>query len=436
MHKFFLIISLFIKIYSYNKTSLQYNFSLELNKRNFIPYRLKFSAGKNISLSIPNLYDLKGSRINNGIGKSFLLFDNKGKEITSFLKDYTINSVMGYTLNKDKYYILDQGKIFQNNFNVEKNSPKIIICNTNGQDVKNYSFEGIPLENHILTDIAVDHHGKYAYIIDSGNLKLGNVYEPGIIVVDLLSDKKKFYKVLNNHKSFIGFESQQSKTNIDIYNLTGIDNIQISCDDETIYYSSSKKKELYSVSTKDILKAIEKFESSKGNDNKVLQDIKVNIVALNFKIKNFILSSKGNIFMINSDSKNVEVSFNLNSNLPSHNFEFDSKINLKDNIKLNQPCSLDIYNGTLYLLDKNLSDSFNLYFSDLKKDEYNSNMGCTIFFFKIDFSVIFLFVWFLIILVFAILIIIEKSWLQIENSNPMENEKEIKELNRKLNEED
>ena len=434
MHKFFLIISLFIKIYSYNKTSLQYNFSLELNKRNFIPYRLKFSSGKNISLSIPNLYDLKGSRINNGIGKSFLLFDNKGKEITSFLKDYTINSVMGYTLNKDKYYILDQGKIFENK-TIENNSPKIIVCNTNGQDVKNYSFEGIPLENHILTDIAVDHHGKYAYIIDSGNLKLGNVYEPGIIVVDLLSDKKKFYKVLNNHKSFIGFESQQSKTNIDIYDFIGIDNIQISCDDETIYYSSSKKKELYSVSTKDILKAIEKYKNS-NNNYEVLQDkFEVNTVALNFKIKNFILSSKGNIFMINSDSKNVEVSFNLNSNLPSHNFEFDSKINLKDNIKLNQPCSLDIYNGTLYLLD-NSSNSLNIYFTDLKKDEYNSNMGCTIFFFKIDFSVIFLFVWFLIILVFAILIIIEKSWLQIENSNPIENEKEIKELNRKLNEED
>ena len=435
MHKFFLIISLFIKIYSYNKTSLQYNFSLELNKRNFIPYRLKFSAGKNISLSIPNLYDSKGLRIKNGIGRSFLLFDNKGKEITSFLKDYTINSVMGYTLNKDKYYILDQGKIFQNNFNVEKNSPKIIICNTNEQDVKNYSFEGIPLENHILTDIAVDHQGKYAYIIDSGNLKLVNVKEPGIIVVDLLSDKKKFYKVLNNHKSFIGFETQLSKTNIDIYDFIGIDNIQISCDDETIYYSSSKKKELYSVSTKDILKAIEKYKNS-NNNYEVLQDkFEVNTVSLNFKIKNFILSSKGNIFMINSDSKNVEVSFNLNSNLPFHNFELDSKINLKDNNKLNQPCSLDIYNGTLYLLD-NSSNSLNIYITDLKKDEYNSNMGCTIFFFKIDFSVIFLFVWFLIILVFAILIIIEKSWLQIENSNPMENEKEIKELNRKLNEED
>ena len=434
MYKFFLIISLFFKIFSYNKTSLQYNFSLELKNRNFIPYRLKFSAGKNISLSIPNLYDSKGLRIKNGIGRSFLLFDNKGKEITSFLKDYTINSVMGYTLNKDKYYILDQGKIFENK-TIEKNSPKIIVCNTNGQDVKNYSFEGIPLENHILTDIAVDHHGKYAYIIDSGNLKLGNVYKPGIIVVDLLSDKKKFYKVLNNHKSFIGFESQQSKTNIDLYDFIGIDNIQISCDDETIYYSSSKKKELYSVLTKDILKAIEKYKNS-NNNYEVLQDkFEVNTVALNFKIKNFILSSKGNIFMINSDSKNVEVSFNLNSNLPSHNFEFDSKINLKDNNKLNQPCSLDIYNGTLYLLD-NSSNSLNIYFTDLKKDEYNSNMGCTIFFFKIDFSVIFLFVWFLIILVFAILIIIEKSWLQIENSNPMENEKEIKELNRKLNEED
>ena len=132
------------------------------------------------------------------------------------------------------------------------------------------------------------------------------------------------------------------------------------------------------------MKAIEKYKNS-NNNYEVLQDkFEVNTVALNFKIKNFILSSKGNIFMINSDSKNVEVSFNLNSNLPSHNFEFYSKINLKDNIKLNQPCSLDIYNGTLYLLD-NPSNSLNIYFTDLKKDEYNSNMGCTIFFLKLIF---------------------------------------------------
>ena len=50
----------------------------------------------------------------------------------------------------------------------------------------------------------------------------------------------------------------------DIYNyfgeVTRVNSIQISCNDETIYYSSTKSNYIYSAYTKDILKAIENFE--------------------------------------------------------------------------------------------------------------------------------------------------------------------------------
>ena len=433
------MISLFLKIFSYNNISLQLCRQLKFNKKNFTPYRLKFSSEGNISLSIPNLYNSRGSRINNGYNDSFILLDKEGKNYTSLLDKYIFNSVMGYTLDKnDIYYILDQGKIFSNS-TVEKNTPKLIIYNPNSGKITDINFEGINLNNNILTDIAVDHQGKYAYIIDSGNLEDKNII-PGIIVLNL-KDKKKIYKILNNHNSFKDFDAPEIKTFNNIFDIIGINNIQISCNDETIYYSSSKKNISYSISTKDILKAIKKYENSKNKDD--LNIITVNSVITNFKSENFILSSKANMFMINSDSKNVEVSFNINDDLSSVNFELDSIINSNDSIKINQPCSLDIYDGKLYLLvneiDKNGKNFPNIYYAELKKDELNSNIGCTVFFFKADIFVIILFTLFLIILVISIILIIEKSGSKLEKSNLIqqkEKEEAINELNRELNEED
>ena len=437
MSKLFLMISLFLKIFSYNNISLQLCRQLKFNKKNFTPYRLKFSSEGNISLSIPNLYNSRGSRINNGYNDSFILLDKEGKNYTSLLDKYIFNSVMGYTLDKnDIYYILDQGKIFSNS-TVEKNTPKLIIYNPNSGKITDINFEGMNLNNNILTDIAVDHQGKYAYIIDSGNLNDGDSI-PGIIVLNL-EDKKKIYKILNNHKSFKDFDIPKSRKINDIFDIIGINNIQISCNDETIYYSSSKKNISYSISTSDILKAIKKFENSKDENN--LNSITVNSVVTNFKSENFILSSKGNIFMINSDSKNIEVSFNINDDLSSINFELNSIINSNDSIKINKLCSLDIYDGKLYLLvnDKNGKNLPNIYYAELKKDELNSNIGCTVFFFKADIFVIILFALFLIILVISIMLIIEKSGSKLEKSNLIqqkEKEEAINELNRELNEED
>ena len=437
MFKFFLIISLFLKIFSYNNTPLQLFPPLKFKIKNFTPYRLKFSSGGNISLSIPNLYNSSGSRINNSYDNSFILFDKERNNITSLLDNFIFNSVMGYTLDKnDIYYILDQGKIFYNS-TVEKNTPKLIIYNANSGKITNISFEGVNFNNNILTDIAVDHRGKYAYIIDSGNLIDDNSI-PGIIVLNL-EDKKKIYKILNNHKSFKDFDIPKSRKINDIFDIIGINNIQISCNDETIYYSSSKKNISYSISTSDILKAIKKFENSKDDNN--LNSITVNSVVTNFKSENFILSSKGNIFMINSDSKNIEVSFNINDDLSSINFELNSIINSNDSIKINKLCSLDIYDGKLYLLvnDKNGKNLPNIYYAELKKDELNSNIGCTVFFFKADIFVIILFALFLIILVISIILIIEKNGSKLEKSNLIqqkEKEEAINELNRELNEED
>ena len=110
-------------------------------------------------------------------------------------------------------------------------------------------------------------------------------------------------------------------------------------------------------------------------------------------------------------------------------------------IKINKPCSLDIYDGKLYLLvnDKNGKNLPNIYYAELKKDELNSNIGCTVFFFKADIFVIILFALFLIILVISIILIIEKSGSKLEKSNLIqqkEKEEAINELNRELNEED
>ena len=437
MFTFFIIISLFLNIFSYNNTSLQLFRQLKLKIKNSAPYRLKFSSGGIISLSFPKLYNSNSLGSKNESDNSFILLNNKGEYFDSPLKYYNFSSVMGYTLDKnDIYYILEQGKIFDNS-TVEKNTTKLIIYSANNGKITDINFEGINLNNNILTDIAVDHQGKYAYIIDSGNLNDGDSI-PGIIVLNL-EDKKKIYKILNNHKSFKDFDIPKSRKINDIFDIIGINNIQISCNDETIYYSSSKKNISYSISTSDILKAIKKFENSKDENN--LNSITVNSVVTNFKSENFILSSKGNIFMINSDSKNIEVSFNINDDLSSINFELNSIINSNDSIKINKLCSLDIYDGKLYLLvnDKNGKNLPNIYYAELKKDELNSNIGCTVFFFKADIFVIILFALFLIILVISIILIIEKNGSKLEKSNLIqqkEKEEAINELNRELNEED
>ena len=434
MLRILIIIFFFRKIFSYDNITLNFFKSLQVTCNNCLPYRLKFSSDGDITMSIHYLYSSQNSRLSNETYPFVKL--NKENKFEPFIpNNNNISSVMGYSIDKDnKYYILDQGKILMNNYSVVKDTAKLIVYDPNNKQSKEYQFKGIDLDNSILTDIVVDHDAKYAYITDSGNLNKTNS-NPGIIVLDLKSEDA--YKILNNHESFKAdknYNSEKSGINDKIKdffnNAIGVNNIQISCNDETIYYSSLKSNKIYSVSTKDILDEI-------GKKSKNLNNIKVNSVDRKFESDNFIISSKENIFMTNSESKSIDVFFYINKDLSSYNSDLNSKIKINDNNIF--PYSLEIYDGNLYILSNNFDTNYvnsTIYQVELKNDELNVNIGCTVFIFKAYNELIFLLIWFCIILCVAILLIIVNSGTKLEKSKLMkeiEKEEEINELNRELN---
>lgn len=447
MFKIILIFFLIEKLFSYDQVTFEvYKQSLSItNCKKCIPYRFKFTSDKNMSVSIPCLYDSSGIKIDNNLNTSFAIFESEENNIASFSKHHDLHSVMGYTIDlNDNYYILDQGKIFMDNNTVEKNTSKLVIAKLHDDKNKREIYFGeIDLRNSLLTDIVLSHDEKYAYITDSGNFNSENP-TPRLIVVNL--NESKIYTILNNHSSFQPdpkFDLTKSKIGNEIYDYfieaVGVNNIQISCDDETIYYSSLKSGNIYSVSTKDILNAIKNYEDSKNI--KDLNDINVNSVNKNFFSENFIITSKNNFFAINPDSNRIDVSYNIKEDLSS--YKNDQNINIKyDNNNFRSPFSLEIHENILYLLGNNIgsgdaSNDFKIYKAELKKDEFNNNIGCTVFIFKVYGGVIFVFVWFFLILCITIVLIIVNSGQKLEKINlkkEIEKEEDINALNRELNE--
>lgn len=118
-----------------------------------------------------------------------------------------------------------------------------------------YNFNNIDLTYSLLTDVAVDHDGKYAYITDSGNQNVED-NSPGIIVVNLKNNQT--YKILNNHESFKHNENEKKALYVNTNDLDdkiykyfheaiGVNSIHISCNDETIYYTSYKKEYIHCI---------------------------------------------------------------------------------------------------------------------------------------------------------------------------------------------
>ena len=413
----------------------------------FLPYRFQFNSDGDLLMSFPRVHN-DNSEPKDDIDTSLMLLKTKENKLDIYRLGIDIYSVMGFTIDKnDKFYLLDQGFILQNGMIAENTFPRLITQKKDNVEI--YNFTGINLRYSLLTDVVVDHEEKYAYIIDGGNLKCDES-SPGIIVLNFGS--KKSYKILNNHKSFeknekkkgINSNFNDALSNKEIYDYfkkgTGVNSIQISCDDETIYYSSIKSKILYSVSTKDISDAIDKYENSKNI--KDLNEIDVKEINLEFISYYTLISSKNNIFAINGEANAVELSLTIDGDLTNYRKGDNQKIDYQKLIGIDySPVSIDVYNGKLYLLftDKVEGENIKLkiYEAELNKDEFNNIVGCTIFIFKLYGGIIFLFCFFFIILCIAIMIIIANGGQKLEISNlkkEMEKEAEINELNRQLNE--
>ena len=456
MFRIILFLFPLIKILTYNNAKFQqYVNILTPNLGEYMPYRFQFSSDGNITISLPSVYENYNDAFvrDYTANPAFRMLEKNNSSPQKLENLPIIYSVMGFSMDKDnKLYILDQGIIISSNNSVIDNSSKIVVYTlnqTNSDKVnKTYNFDGINLTNSLLTDIAVEHSGAYAYIVDSGNLN-NNDSIPGIIVVNL--EKNKVYKILNNHTSFKPPKDENKlNTNkkqriLDYFqNAIGVNCIQISCNDETIYYSSIKNTKIFSVSTSDIKKAIKNYENDKStNKNDILNNIKVNSADIGFKPENFVISSKNNIFALNSELGNVEVSFSIDKDLSSYNRELNTKIKLNEE-SLNKAFCLTVCNGSLYVLENFLEDGDDagndkaiIYKAEIKNDELNSNIGCSVFIFKISGGNIFIFVYFFLVLVLTIIIIIANSGDALEKSKvkkDKEKEANIDELNKNLNE--
>ena len=477
----------FIKIISYEQKKLDvyyswdevsvWIFGIEVGCPYCIPYRMKVANNGSIVMSIPRLYK-PSSRKRDDIFTTFIVlktdfepyyFYNWPSDqliVPYVTSNYKIYSVMGFVIDdtneRHTYYLLDQGMIFSENNTVAENTPKLVKVNDKGVVDRTYYFNGSEYTNSLLTDVVIDHSHKYAYITDSGNL-LNNQSIPKIIVLNL--ENNKVYKVLNNHESFkpdenitITYTENGNKVYDYFTNITGVNSIQISCDGGTLFYSSLKSNNIYSVSTKDILLAIENYEDTK-NEN-YLNDIKVNSAYKNFVSESFLVSSKNNLFMTNVENRNIEISYAVEDKLTHFNYNDYSEIT-SGKFQVNWHSSLDIYDGNLYLLDnhfyyKNNTEinglmnnmgndndtqnetigKFVIYKTELKNDELSYKKGCTIYIFKLNMYSCFLMVWFTIILI-IILILANTNEQKDHNKKKIkleQNEEIVKELNEKLKE--
>ena len=434
MLRIILVLFSLIKIFAYE------NFKkyLELKKDDFennIPYRFQFSSDGNITFSTimenTEVYKSNMFKIDSGSLNPVKIFNK-------IFEENKINSVKGFYIdNDDNYYLLDQGEKDKNG------TSKIILVSSNKTDnnkariLKNISFD---LTYSLLTDIVVEHSGEYAYIVDSGNPNFEH-NNPGIIVVNLLNENEKEYKVLNNRAPFnssknIG-SSTEGKRELDKFlaETWGEYTVQLSCNDETLYYSSKTDTKIYSVSTKEIKSAIKKYKNSNVQGD--LDKITVYSADKGFNIYNFIISNRNNMFILNNDMKNIDVSFNLNKDLSNYNIVNTTKMNFSED-KNNIFYSIDAFNGSLYILGiSEQKDSYSLDKAEIKKEEYNSNIGCSVFIFKISGANIFIFVYFFLVLVLTIIIIIANSGNALEKSKLKKEEAKkanLDELNKTLNE--
>ena len=451
-----------------------------------IPYKVKISSNKGkLYLSIPRIYnkDIYNIDLYN-ITSTFIILmtdipfmkywvpwpsdayavppDSKDKK--GQLKLY---SIMGFEIdNSQNIYLLDQGIILKENNTIMYNTSKLVIFDKNGKEKKVYFFDELDFTTAFLTDIVVDQSRKYAYITDSGIL-LNNQSIPRIIVIDL--EKEKLYKILNNNINFkpdenISIIYSENEMYNYFTNITGLNNIQITCDGEMIFFSSLKSKMLYTVSTKDISDGINNYIKTK--EENYLNNIKINIVNKNLMSQSFLLTSKNNIFMTNGDNGSIRTSYAFDqNNLIKHNFNDYSEFK-PDKLIVNWPSSVDIYNGVLYLLDNNYHNrnkqkngtnktyynnefddeddeeknetvkSHVIYTANITNDEYSYKNGCSVYILKFNLYTIFILSWFGVILIIVIflMIMVSKNTSNKNKKKQIEDENNVNELNKRLNE--
>ena len=280
-----------------------------------------------------------------------------------------LNSILGFEIDEyDNLYILDQGRINKNP--ALKDSMKLLNYSLNdGQLKRTYTFNSdiVDSSNSFLNDVVIDVKNKIAYITDSGNSLSGKLsdYNSGIIVLKLEEDKQ--YKILSNHYSvlpdqsfFLHIEKEPVNNNTSPM-MTGADGIALSCDGEALYYCPLSGRMIYSILTKDILKAIEKNEL---NNITVYEGFKKEAS------DGLLASNKGKLYMTGIETGSIYISNTTEPDLLRFDYkDFDS---FQGNNTTMWPDTMALHDRFLYFVSNQLNNfPKKINYTDPKNGKYN-----------------------------------------------------------------
>ena len=401
------------------------NFSVIFNEttiKNYalLPNKIRFSKNGTLWANFPRIYNdqdttpkfLSLNKLDNNI------FWNFGP--WNYQNFYSIGGF--FIDSEDNFYLLDQGVIDDKNNYTIKSTSKLFIFSKDGNLTNITNLNENKDTPSLLTDIVVDPDGKYAYILDSGNL-LNSTSIPKIIRVDIFNNK---FDEASIQIETSNFESNPSDEDY-FSKITGFNSLSMSCDGEFLYLSSSKDNHIYMIKKSDIK------QNEDGKEN-IVQAQKINT---NIKSQSIFISSKNNLYLTNKEEGKVRILYDIEEDLESYNFNDYYEINSK-NSKISYPISMDINNASLFLLDIELYNQtenkrkFTLYKASLADDEFSFKNKCTIFIFKMGFFIGVYFVFITIILILNLLIIfanhenknVSKSQQFSEDAQNMEDIKE------------
>lgn len=395
-----------------------------------IPNKIKISSNGTKYMSFPRIYDDETMLI------TFAGFSKWGEqiffepwptdEINLYEKEseYKLYSVSAFEISdNDTFYLLDQGRIM-NDSTIQPGTSKLVVVHSNRQLIRKYIFgnnETLDYINSFFTDMVIDFDKKYAYITDSG-FPANNI-TPSIIVLNLKTEK--IYRILKNNTLFmpdpvLSLINNGTIINQSMARANGLNSIALTCDGENIILSSLRSRNIFSVSTKDIINVINK---QKNYNLDILENITVKQGYKDKESDGIYISSKNNLYIPNIEDINVKYSIEIDNELKRLDFSDFGTINVNNTIRW--PSAMDIHDGKLYLLDNhyntflnndtdinyNLREdtietiNFTLFIYEVGNDEYSYKRGCTNFKLNFNFFSIVLCIWFAVILIIVLIFI-------------------------------
>lgn len=164
-----------------------------------------------------------------------------------------LQSVLGFEIDTDdNIWVLDQGRV--NSVPVEGSTKLNKYSTMTGELLRSYDMSGAAdPASTFLNDVVIDTENNYAYIADSGinaNSSLPTIGSLYAIDLDSGEIRRLLYDtIFTNPDPSVWVIVNGNRTNSNAPMSTGADGLALTCDTETLFFTSLTSRTLYSIRT-------------------------------------------------------------------------------------------------------------------------------------------------------------------------------------------